>query len=72
MDGKNLKFKAFLVKNGIKQKDVAELLGITEANLSEKVNGKQYFTYPQMELLCRTYGLSADIFLPHDLPNGKI
>lgn len=64
MDGKNLKFKAWLVENGIKQKDVAELLGITEANLSEKVNGKQEFTAPQMRAICSQYNVSADIFMP--------
>lgn len=63
MDGRNLKFKAWLVENGIKQKDVAELLGITEANMSEKINGKQEFTAPQMRLLCQTYGITADYFL---------
>ena len=35
------KFKGWLVEHRIKQSEVAELLGITEANLNLKLNGKQ-------------------------------
>lgn len=56
-------FRAFLAKNGIKQKEIAELLNITEQNLSLKMNGTQEFTMPQVRILCEKYGLSADIFL---------
>lgn len=63
MDGKNLKFKGWLAENGIKQKEIAELLGIDISNLNEKVNGKQEFTVPQIRLICQTYNVSADIFI---------
>lgn len=33
------KIKAFLVENGIKQKDVADLLGILPNTVSKKLNG---------------------------------
>ena len=56
-------FRAFLAKNGIKQKEVAELLNITEQTLSTKMSGAQEFTLPQIRILCEHYGLSADIFL---------
>lgn len=62
MDGKNLKFKGWLAENGIKQKEIAELLGIDVSNVSEKVNGKQEFTTSQIRLICQTYDISADIF----------
>lgn len=64
MDGKNLKFKGWLAENGIKQKEIAELLGIDISNLNEKVNGKQEFTVPQIRTICQKYNISADIFLP--------
>lgn len=64
MDGNSLKFKAWLVEHGIKQSEVAELLGIDLSNVNEKVNGKQEFTMQQVKTICATYGLSADIFLP--------
>jgi len=62
MDGKNLRFKGWLAENGIKQKDLADLLGIDVSNVNEKVNGKQEFTTPQIRLICQTYDISADIF----------
>ena len=63
MDGKNLKFKGWLAENGIKQKEIAELLGIDISNANEKINGKQEFTVPQIRLICQTYNVSADIFI---------
>lgn len=64
MDGKNLKFKGWLAENGIKQKEIAELLKIDVSNVNEKINGKQEFTAPQMRAICETYNISADIFMP--------
>lgn len=58
----HLKFKAWLVENGIKQKDLAELLGITTENLNAKINGKQNFTLAQVKQICEAYKISADIF----------
>lgn len=63
MDSKKLKFKGWLAENGIKQKEIAELLGIDISNANEKINGKQEFTVPQIRLICQKYNVSADIFL---------
>ena len=57
-----LKFKAWLVENNIKQKDVADLLEISIENLNAKVNGRQNFTLSQVKKLCETYNISADLF----------
>lgn len=57
-----LKFKAWLVENNIKQKDVADLLEISIENLNAKVNGKQNFTLAQVKKICETYNISADLF----------
>lgn len=54
------KFKAYLVEHGIKQIEVAELLGITVSNLNLKLNGKEPFTLAQVKLLCEHYHISAD------------
>ena len=64
MDGKNLKFKAWLVEHEIKQAEVAELLNIDISNANQKINGNQPFTLEQVKLICQKYGISADIFLP--------
>lgn len=54
------KFKAYCVEHGIKQSEIAELLDISLQNTNKKLNGKEPFTFKQVELLCKTYGLSAD------------
>ena len=57
-----LKFKAWLVEHHIKQKEVADLLGITVEGANSKINGRQPFTLAQVKKLCETYGISADNF----------
>lgn len=57
------KFKGWCAAHGIKVKDIAELLEIHVNNASEKMNGKQEFTLPQVKKICETYKISADIFL---------
>jgi transcriptional regulator with XRE-family HTH domain len=55
-------FKAYLAQNGIKQNDVAKLLGVQPQTLSRKINGYLHFSYPEVEKICDEYGLSADFF----------
>lgn len=57
------KFKGWCAAHGVKVKDIADLLDIHVNNASEKINGKQNFTLPQIKTICETYGISADIFL---------
>lgn len=54
------KFKGYCAERGIKQTELAELLDITPANMSEKMNGKQPFTLIQVKKICETYQISAD------------
>lgn len=57
------KFKGFLAENGIKQKEVAEILGITPNNFSRKINRNgEDFTVEQIATMCRTYKLDANQF----------
>lgn len=58
----NLNFKAWLVSNGIKQNEIAQLLDISYQAVNEKINGKRDFTTAQVRTICNQYGLSADIF----------
>lgn len=63
MDGNvNLKFKGFMAENGIKQQEIAELLGIDIATANQKINGKQPWTLPQVKALCEKYNIVADIY----------
>lgn len=57
------KFKGWCAAHGVKVKDIADLLEIHVNNASEKMNGKQEFTLPQVKKICETYNISADIFL---------
>lgn len=56
------KFKGFLASNGIRQREVAELLGITQEAISMKINGSMEFTIEQVRKICDHYGLSADVY----------
>lgn len=57
-----MKFKAWLVENGISQKDLAEFLGITVVSVNRKLNGSEDFTIKQIRAICEKYGISADEF----------
>ena len=57
-----MKFKAWLTENKIKQKEVADLLGISRELLNAKLNGRQEFTLSQVRRLCEYYKISADDF----------
>lgn len=59
----NRDFKGWLVTHGIKQKEVARLLGITDSMLSQKFNGRSEFTLKQIRTICDHYKVSAEIFL---------
>lgn len=58
-----MNFKAWMVANNIKQKEIANLLGLSIYATNLKVNGKLDFSLPQIKKICDTYGISADIFL---------
>lgn len=60
---KILSFKAWMAANGVKQKDLAKLLGLSLNSTNMKVNGKLDFSLEQIKVICSTYGISADIFL---------
>ena len=55
-----LKFKAYCVEHGIKQKEIAKLLGILVSSVNRKMNDKEPFTLEQVKKLCSHYGISAD------------
>ena len=59
----NRDFKGWLVTHGIKQKEVAKLLGVTDSMLSQKMNGRSEFSLKQVKIICEHYGISSEIFL---------
>lgn len=58
------KLKAYFVENGIKQKEVAELLGVSRVTLACKLNRYRNsdFTLKEVRALCSRYNLPASEF----------
>ena len=57
------KFKGYLAENGIKQKELASLLEISEVSLSQKINRSgSTFTLDEVKKICEAYDISADDF----------
>lgn len=54
------RFKGYMAEHDISQKELADLLGITQENVNAKVNGRQEFTLAQVKIICQKYGISAD------------
>ncbi len=61
MPGYN-KFKLFLVEQGIKQEEVAELIGLSRSQLNMILNGQRGndFYVSQVVKICNHYKISAD------------
>lgn len=64
---KNGAFKGWCVARGIRQKEIADLLGLGIQSVNNKLNGKEDFTLPQIKTICTHYNISADIFLDDEL-----
>ena len=54
------KFKAYLVEHNIRQKEAADVVGISVQQLNRKLNGAEPFTLAQVKKLCEHYNISAD------------
>ena len=58
-----LNFKAWAVLNGLKQRDIANTLGVSLQSVNNKMNGRRDFTLVEIKKLHNTYGVEADVFL---------
>lgn len=57
------KFKGYLAENNIQQKEVAEILEISQATFSKKINGKSGdFTIQDLKKICLSLKIKAEIF----------
>lgn len=65
------KFKALLVERGIKQKDIAKLLGITAATFNAKINGNGDFTVTAVKKMCMALDIDAAIFFGVYVPKSE-
>lgn len=59
MDKKEIKFPNLLVemvKSGEKQKELGNLLGLTNASISRKLSGKTEWSLKEVDAICEHYG----------------
>lgn len=57
------KFKGYLAENNIQQKEIAEMLNISQATLSKKINGRSGdFTVQDLKKICTNLKIKAEIF----------
>ena len=57
------KFKGYLAENNIQQKEVANLLDISQATLSKRLNGKSGdFSVQDLKKICSKLGIKAEVF----------
>mgnify|MGYP000853289688 CR=1 FL=1 len=57
------KLKGYLAENGIKQRDLARQIGMSEVSLSQKINrAGSTFTIDEVKKICEVLGISADDF----------
>lgn len=58
-----LNFKAWAVLNGLKQRDIADTLGVSLQSVNNKMNGRVDFSLSDIKKLHNKYGVEADVFL---------
>ena len=56
------KIQTFIKQNGISQKFVANLIGISEFNLSATLTGRRRMKADELIIFCEHYGLNLDFF----------
>ena len=64
-----LKFKGWLKANSLTYKDLGELLGLSTATVSAKINGQSDFLLSEVQTIKSFYNLDDTIFLKFLLPN---
>ena len=61
MNIKYSKLRGYFAERGIKLKDVAKVIDVTNSTISLKLNKEGYdFTVPEMQAICNYYGISSD------------
>ena len=56
------KFKGWLRSNGLTYNDIADLLGLSVATVSAKINGKSDFLLSEIQVIKEKYNLESNIF----------
>ena len=65
------KIKAYLMAQGITQKDFAVMIRMTPAKLNHSLNGHRKFTFAEYENICFILGVPVSEFLEPRKPKNK-
>lgn len=58
-----MKFKGWLRSSNLTYKDIAQMLGLSVATVSAKINGQSDFLLSEVQAIKRKYRLDDNIFL---------
>lgn len=60
---KYVKLRIFFLENGIKDKDVAKLIGVNTSTFSKKINNKKTdFNLKEVRKICDEYGIDPKLY----------
>lgn len=65
------KLKGLMVEHECNRKKIADLLGINESTLKNKLLGKSDFKFTEVQKLADYFKVDINIFLPINSQNGK-
>ena len=65
------KLKALMVEYDNNRKQIADLLGINESTLKNKLSGKSDFKFNEVKLLADHFKVDINIFLDTSSQNGN-
>lgn len=58
-----VELKKFMLENGIKQREIAEMLGVGASTMSQKLNRRGAdFSLAEVRVLCDAYSLDPEFF----------
>lgn len=60
------RFQGYLKENGIKLKEIADLIGRTVPRISTNNNGFTDYKYDEVVQICEHLNISTDLFRPKD------
>lgn len=62
-----VKLKRLFLSRGITYKDIAKVIGTTEATVMCKINGNSDFTVTETLVICKTFGIDPAVFFADDV-----
>lgn len=65
------KLKGLMAEHDCNRKQIADLLGINESTLKNKLYGKSDFKFAEVQKLADFFKVDINIFLPITSQNGK-